>query len=41
MLKEELNQISKYAKREALNAEEMMQCKLLLLKWMYEQGMLD
>ena len=41
MIKEELNQIGKYAKREELNVEEVEQLKLLLLKWMYEQRMLD
>ena len=41
MSKEELKQISDYAKRYALNVGEMEHLKLLLYKWMYEQGMLQ
>jgi hypothetical protein len=41
MIEEELNKIGECAKRDALNAEEMNYLKLLLIKWMYEQGMLQ
>ena len=41
MIKEELKQIGEYAKRDALNIEEIAYLKLLLIKWMYEQGMLQ
>ena len=41
MIKEELKRIGEYAKRNELTVEEMDQLKLLLLKWMYEQRMLD
>ena len=40
MVSAELKQIGKYAKREALNIEEANFLTLLLIKWMYEQGML-
>ena len=41
MVKAELRQIGEYAKRDALKAEERKLLSMLLLKWMYEQRMLD
>jgi len=41
MNKEELKQIGEYAKRDALEIGEMEHLKLLLFKWMYEQGMMQ
>ena len=41
MIKEELKSKGKYAKRDALNFKEMEYLKLLFLKWMFEQGMLQ
>jgi len=39
--KEELKQIGEYAKKDIFDAEETEDLVLLLLKWMYEQGMLQ
>ncbi len=39
MTKEELNIIGECAKKDALSLEETEHLTLLLLKWMYEQGM--
>ncbi len=41
MIKEELQQIAEYVTRDALNIKEVGYLKLLLLKWMYEQRMLQ
>jgi hypothetical protein len=41
MIEEELKKIGECAKRDALNVEEMNYLKLLLIKWMYEQEMLQ
>ena len=41
MVSEELKQIGEYAKRDVLNIEEVICLQFLLIKWMYEQGMLE
>ena len=41
MIEEELKRIDESARRNALNIEEMDYLKLLLLRWMYEQGVLQ
>ena len=41
MTKEELKQIGEYTKREKLYFDEAEYLRILLLKWMYEQGMLE
>lgn len=41
MSKAELREIGEYAKRDSLNFEEVKHLKFLLIKWMYEQGMLE
>ena len=41
MVKEELNHIGEYAKKHSLSVDEVNHFKFLLIKWMYEQGMLE
>ena len=41
MIRKELKQIGEYAKRTSLDIDEVEHLKLLLLKWMYEQEMLQ
>ena len=41
MVKEELKKIGEFAKRDAIDIEEINYLKLLLIKWMYEQGILQ
>ena len=41
MEKVELKQLGEYVGRDELDIEEAENLKLLLLKWMYEQGMLQ
>jgi len=41
MTKEELKQIGGYTKRDELDSGEAEHLQILLLKWMYEQGMLQ
>lgn len=41
MVSEELSLIGEYVKRDELDYEEANCLAFLLIKWMYEQGMLD
>ena len=41
MSREELDRIDEYTQKNTLNIEERGHLTLLLLKWMYEQRMLD
>jgi len=41
MTAEEFRRIDEYAGRRTFNAEEIQDITLLVLKWMYEQGMLE
>ena len=41
MIREELDRIGEYASRDIFTNEEIEDLKWLLLRWMYEQRMLD
>ena len=41
MTKEELKKIRRYTRRNELDYDEAEHLQMLLLKWMYEQGMLQ
>ena len=41
MTKQELERIGEYTEKDTVNPDEQEDIVLLLLKWMYEQGMLQ
>ena len=41
MSEEELIQIGKYSEKKVMTISELANFKFLLIKWMYEQGMLE